>query len=78
MWLVESADAEPQTWRANCKVTYGFSTVQRVIAPNPSVVPGSTIIRRSHCIASLSIGILLKVKLSDLKVLSLMGCATEE
>ena len=41
--LVEPMDAKPQIQRAKCKVICGFSTVQRVGAPNPHVVQGSTV-----------------------------------
>ena len=38
--MVESLDVEPRIWRANCKVTHGFSTGQSISAPNPDIVQG--------------------------------------
>ena len=37
--LAESSDAEPQIWRADCKVICRFSSA-RGLVPNPSVVQG--------------------------------------
>ena len=44
-WLVESTDAEPRIWRANCKVIsmLGFSAAQRGNTPNSQVVQNSTV-----------------------------------
>ena len=41
--LFESANVGPWMRRAGCKVMCGFKTVQRVSAPNPYVVQGSTV-----------------------------------
>ena len=43
--LVESADAELQKWRANCKVDF---QLQEVSAPNPQVVHGLTVLQNHH------------------------------
>lgn len=42
--LVESANMEPWKSRVHCKVTLTFSTAQRVCAPNPCIVQGSTVL----------------------------------
>ena len=42
-WLVESKDAEPLIRRAECEVIHGFSTEQKVGAPNPHTVQRSTV-----------------------------------
>ena len=40
---VESTDAELWIRRAYCKFILGFSTTERTVVPNPSIVQGSTV-----------------------------------